>query len=128
MPSQFIRLKCEESGRVMTQRFGLKESVIESICDVLARHPEVEKAIIYGSRAKGTYKYNSDIDLTLIGDDRLTFLALTKIMDELDDLLLPYMIDLSVLSHISDPDVIDHIRRVGVVFYERKTSENDGKD
>lgn len=112
----------------MKQRFGLKESVIESICDVLARHPEVEKAIIYGSRARGTYKYNSDIDLTLVGDDRLTFLALTKIMDELDDLLLPYMIDLSVFSHISDPDVIDHIRRVGVVFYERKTSENDGKD
>lgn len=109
----------------MTQRFGLKESVIESICNVLARHPEVEKAIIYGSRAKGTYKYNSDIDLTLIGDDRLTFLALTKIMDELDDLLLPYMIDLSVLSHISDPDVLDHIRRVGAVFYERQKSERD---
>ncbi|GIV98992.1 nucleotidyltransferase domain-containing protein [Roseiflexus sp.] len=110
----------------MTLRFGLKESVIESICDVLARHPEVEKAIIYGSRAKGTYKYNSDIDLTLIGDDRLTFLALTNIMDELDDLLLPYMIDLSVLSHIGDPDVIDHIQRVGTVFYERKKSECDG--
>jgi predicted nucleotidyltransferase len=107
----------------MTQRFGLKESVVESICHVLARHPEVEKAIIYGSRAKGTHKYNSDIDLTLIGDDRLTFLALTKIMDDLDDLLLPYMIDLSVLSHISDPDVIEHIRRVGAVFYERKKSE-----
>lgn len=112
----------------MTQRFGLKESVIESICDVLARHSEVEKAIIYGSRARGTYKYNSDIDLTLSGDDRLTFLALTKIMDELDDLLLPYMIDLSVLSYISDPDVIDHIRQVGVVFYERKTSEYDRMD
>lgn len=108
----------------MTTRFGLDESVIKRICDVFARHPEVEKAIIYGSRARGTHKRRSDIDLTLTGDERLTFVALTMIMDELDDLLLPYMIDLSVLSYISDPDLLDHIRRVGVVFYERGATES----
>ena len=40
-------------------------------------------------------------------------------MDDIDDLLLPYTFDLSIFQHISDPDVIDHIRRVGVVFYEK---------
>jgi hypothetical protein len=44
---------------------------------------------------------------------------LARIDMEIDDLLLPYMVDLSILSHITDPDVIDHIRRVGVVFYSR---------
>jgi len=40
-------------------------------------------------------------------------------MNDLDDLLLPYTIDLSLFSSISDPDVIEHILRVGVVFYEK---------
>jgi len=105
----------------MTPRFGLKESVIERICDVFSRHPQVEKAILYGSRAKGNYKNGSDIDLTLNGGADLTLQVLYKIMDELDDLLLPYTFDLSIFHQISDPDVIDHIRRVGVVFYEKKT-------
>ena len=48
------------------------------------------------------------------------------ILDELDDLYLPYTFDLSILSQISDPDVIEDIQRDGVVFYERKknTREN----
>lgn len=99
-------------------KYGLKETVIQQICGVLAKHPQVEKAILYGSRAKGNYKNGSDIDLTLRGAD-LTLHVLYKIMDELDDLLLPYTIDLSIFSHISDPDVIEHIQRVGMTFYEK---------
>lgn len=40
-------------------------------------------------------------------------------MDELDNLLLPYTIDLSIYNHIGDPDVLAHIQRVGVAFYEK---------
>ncbi len=42
-------------------------------------------------------------------------------MDELDDLLLPYTIDLSIMALITDPDVLAHIQRVGITFYEAKT-------
>ncbi len=98
-------------------RFGLPESTIERICSVFARHPQVEKAILYGSRAKGNYRSGSDIDLTLCGGAELTLPVLAGIMNELDDLLLPYTIDLSVLAGIDDPDVVDHIRRVGIIFY-----------
>ena len=41
-------------------------------------------------------------------------------VDEIDDLLLPYTMDLSIFNQISDPDVIGHIRRVGVTFYEKQ--------
>lgn len=104
----------------MALRFGLKETTIQKICGVLAKFPQVEKAILYGSRAKGNYKNGSDIDLTLTGGADLTLQILTRIMNDLDDLLLPYTIDLSIFDHISDPDVIDHIRRVGVPFYEKQ--------
>jgi predicted nucleotidyltransferase len=48
-------------------RFGLPESAIARICAVFAAHPEIEKAVLYGSRAKGNFKPGSDIDLTLYG-------------------------------------------------------------
>jgi predicted nucleotidyltransferase len=99
-------------------KFGLKESTIEKISGVFAKYPEVEKVIVYGSRAKGNFKSGSDIDLTM-GGARLTHQLLLKLMGELDDLLLPYKIDLSILDNIGNPDLVDHIRRVGVTFYER---------
>jgi len=106
----------------MTLRFGLKESVIQGINTVLAHHPQVDRAVLYGSRAKGNYKNGSDIDLTLYGGPNLTLKVLYRIMDEIDDLLLPYIIDLSIFNTINDPDVIEHIRRVGVTFYEKRAS------
>ena len=103
-------------------KYGLKDSTIHKIQSVLACHPEVGKAILYGSRAMGNYKNGSDIDLTLCGAG-LTRKVLYRIMDELDDLLLPYMIDLSILDNIRDPDLRDHIQRVGVTFYARDDAQ-----
>ncbi|SDB56981.1 Predicted nucleotidyltransferase [Desulfonatronum thiosulfatophilum] len=97
--------------------YGLQRSTVQQINNILARHPKVRKAMLYGSRAKGTQKTGSDIDLTLIGD--LDLKELYLIMDELDDLLLPYSIDLSLYHDIDDPDVVEHIQRVGKVFYEQ---------
>lgn len=105
----------------MTHLFGLNEKTIRQICDVFANYPQVEKAILYGSRAKGNYKTGSDIDLTLCGGADLTLGILYKIMDDLDELLMPYTIDLSIFMQIKDPEVIEHIRRVGVTFYEAQS-------
>jgi predicted nucleotidyltransferase len=100
-------------------RFGLKENVIQQIRTVLARYPQVERAILYGSRAKGNYRSGSDIDVTLLGREDLTLDVLLRIMGDIDDLLLPYTVELSILRDIHDRDLLDHIRRVGVTFYEK---------
>lgn len=98
---------------------GLSEPVIRKIRDVFKRYPQVEKAVLYGSRAKAAYKTGSDIDLTLHGGTDLTLNILLRIADDLDDLFLPYTFDLSIFRDITDPDVIGHIRRVGVTMYEK---------
>lgn len=98
-------------------KFGLKSTTIEKICTVFSQHPEVEKVILYGSRAKGNFKNGSDIDLTFKGKD-LKLSTLYKIDNELDDLLLPYTFDLSIFSHIDNADLLEHIKRVGIIFYE----------
>jgi len=99
-------------------RYGLRDEVVDAICSVLQDHPEVEVAILYGSRAKGNFKPASDIDLTLQGE-MLNSTVLNKISWELDDLLLPLTFDLSIFSQISNPDLVDHIKRVGVLFYTK---------
>jgi uncharacterized protein len=103
----------------MSSRFGLQETTLEKICTIFAKYPQVEKAVLYGSRAKGTFKRGSDIDLTLYGGTDLNLDILYKINQEFDDLPLPYTIDLSIFGQLSDPAFIEHIERVGVVFYER---------
>lgn len=97
---------------------GLPETILQKIRAVFDRYPQVEKAVLYGSRAKDTYKNGSDIDLTLCGGDDLTLNVLYNIANDLDDLLLPYTIDLSIFHDISDPDMIGNIQRVGVTVYE----------
>lgn len=96
--------------------FGLSGEVIEKIHQVFRNHPTVQKAVLYGSRALGTFRPNSDIDLTLVGE-KLTFTEQLEIDNELDDLLLPYQIDLSLFHRLDHKGLIDHIERVGKIFF-----------
>ena len=106
-------------------KYGLPERVLQKIRAVFARYPQVTKAILYGSRAKGSHKNGSDIDLTLCGDADLTLSTLYRIADDLDDLLLPYTFDVSIFHHVSDPDVLGHIGRAGVTLYEKEPRMTD---
>lgn len=99
-------------------KFGLKESVIQKIQNVFAAFPEIDEVVLYGSRAKGNFRLGSDIDLTLKGD-HIHLSVLNKISSQLDDLLLPYIFDLSVYRTIDNLALIDHISRVGVSFYKK---------
>ncbi|MCP4450951.1 MAG: nucleotidyltransferase domain-containing protein [Planctomycetes bacterium] len=96
--------------------FGLIEDTVDKIQGVFAQYPQVTEAILYGSRAKGTHRNGSDIDLTLKGEG-LDLTLINRISNAMDDLLLPYTLDLSIFSQIANPDLIEHIHRVGVVFY-----------
>lgn len=103
--------------------FGLSLAHIEAIGEVCASHPSIEELVIFGSRAKGNYQRGSDIDLTIIGSN-IGYSERLKIENELDDLLLPYKIDLSVFNELIDPNLIDHIRRVGKLFWASAAARN----
>lgn len=97
-------------------RFGLKEEIINKICQIFGNFPEVNKVILYGSRAKGNYKNGSDIDLTLIGKN-LNLEKQNQIQIALDNLMLPYSFDISLYHQIDNQDLLEHIKRVGICFY-----------
>lgn len=102
----------------MKENFGLSDTSIKKLFSVLEKKSSIQKAIIYGSRAIGNFREGSDIDMTLFGES-LVEKDLFVLLDEIDDLLLPYTIDLSIYHLLKNENLIDHIDRVGKVFYER---------
>ena len=98
--------------------FGLSARTLEKLSSVFSRHRAIESVLIYGSRAKGNYRAGSDIDLTIKGDE-IPFAEFVQIEDEIDDLMLPYTVDLSQCREIENHDLTDHIGRVGAAIYTR---------
>ena len=97
----------------LTDSYGLKEKDWDSILSTINASEKVEQIILYGSRAMGNYKHNSDIDLVVVGKE-ISFLELANIENALDDPLLPYKMDLSLYHTIDNPDLIAHNNRVGI--------------
>ena len=97
---------------------GLKERNRAKIRQVLASHPGVERAVLFGSRATGTYRPGSDVDLALAGDG-LTHSDLGVIGAAMEATTVPQIVDLVLWSSIGNRGLADHIRTVGVEFYIR---------
>ncbi len=102
--------------------FGLKEETVARISNILSKYAEVEEAIIYGSRAKGSFKPGSDIDISLKGQ-AVDLHVLNKISLDLDELPIPYTIDVSIYERIDNSELRDHIDRVGKLLYKRQERE-----
>ena len=100
-------------------KFGLEKEQIAEINEIISSWSKIEQVIIFGSRAKGNYRPGSDIDLAIVGGE-LKFDDLLEISIELGYLNHPMKYDLVLYHQIDDNDVIDHIRRVGILFYEKR--------
>lgn len=101
------------------ENFGLDKNIIDNICNVLAKYEEVERACIFGSRARGDYKKTSDIDIVLYGD-KLTHTLNTKIFYDLEELYIIYKIDLINFNSLKDGEKLkESIINEGVEFYAK---------
>jgi uncharacterized protein len=104
----------------ISTEFGLTQQTVEKIQSVFIQFGRLDRAVIYGSRAKGNFRNGSDIDLTLFGDE-LTHSDLREIENRLDDLYLAYSFDISLFKSISNPELVQHIERVGKEFFIKRT-------
>jgi predicted nucleotidyltransferase len=91
--------------------FGLSQTELEAIRRVIAAHPAVREAVIFGSRALGRQNPRSDVDLALSGD--LAPLEAESIALELEELPIPVQFDVRALDAIRHPGLRAHIARVG---------------
>ncbi|MDO9106376.1 MAG: nucleotidyltransferase domain-containing protein [Methylovulum sp.] len=104
-------------------KLGLSAATLDKLNSVFKRHNAIGSVLVYGSRAKGNYRPGSDIDLTIKGRV-LEFAELMQIEDQIDDLFLPYTVDVSQYALLSNSDLIEHIDRVGVAVYDRDAEFN----
>jgi len=100
----------------MARQYGLPVEAIAKLHAVFSSNSGIKKATLYGSRAMGNYRTGSDIDLC-IESDSLDLTALFTIEHQIDELLLPWKVDLSLKSAIDNPDLIAHIEEKGIQFY-----------
>jgi len=100
-------------------KYGLENHTVMAIQGVFKAFVKIDKVILYGSRALNSYREGSDIDLTIKGID-ISIQYLQQIELDLEELMLPYQIDLSIFNHIANKNLIDHIQRVGIEFYTKE--------
>jgi len=99
----------------VNNKFGLPERTIKELLEYFKSKPEIEKVIIYGSRAKGTYKNGSDIDFAIWTTNG----SIAQIAAELEDLPTPYMFDVTDYNTLSHENLKKNIDTDGIVFYKK---------
>ena len=99
-------------------KFGLEQHIIDKMIAVFEQNPKVDKAFVFGSRAKGNYRPDSDIDIALKGPDLNTddIIAMSVAFEEKG---ITHKIDLINYNTIKEPELKDNIDRVGIEFYSR---------
>ena len=104
----------------MKNKFGIYEKSFSLILDTLSQFYDIDKALIFGSRAKGNFKKGSDIDIAVYGEemDKNRALDLSAALNE--RIPSPYFCDVVAPVFLENQNLVEHINRVGIVFYERK--------
>lgn len=103
---------------------NLPKTVIEKINGVFCKYPEINTVILYGSRAKGNHRLGSDIDLCIKSTD-LSYTKFLRLQNEIEELSLPWKIDLSLHQDIDNQELLKHIQTVGLVFYQKLLFNTD---
>jgi len=97
-------------------QFGLKEGDLEVIIQMLMKFPEIEKAKIFGSRAKGNHQAGSDVDIVIWTKNNISAWELPGILNE--ETLLPYKFDVLNYHEIANAELKEHINRAGIKIYQ----------
>lgn len=98
---------------------GLEERDIKNITDALKELPEIEEVILFGSRAKKTHKKASDVDLAIKGKN-ISEKTIKRFSSKLnEELPLPYFVDIIHYETIKSNDLLEHIKRVGEVIFNK---------
>ena len=108
----------QDTTMKLNERIGITENEFSILINIISKFENVEKGVVYGSRAKGTHKPFSDVDLTLEGEN-LSSDDILHIADMLEESPLPYLFDLSNFNTLTNQNLISHIERCGIIIFQR---------
>jgi type I restriction enzyme S subunit len=99
-------------------KFGLEQHIIDNLISVFEQNSKVDKAYIFGSRAKGNYRTDSDIDIAIKGQE-ITTDDIISMSVAFESKGITFKIDLINYHTIKEPDLKDHIDRISIELYSR---------
>ncbi len=104
-------------------KYGFKDTEWEIIQQILKNAENVEKAVLFGSRAMNTFKPMSDVDIVVYGDN-IKHSDIVKLETAFEDSDLPQMFDIVRFKSIKSEELIKHIEKYGVIVFERGIVKN----
>ena len=121
-------METKASSPTPLNQYGISDRTWKSVISSLDNIEIIEKVILFGSRAKGSFRIGSDIDLALIAEQELDYKKLLRIYGALERLELLYKIDVVDLQQTGlNPNFVDHINRVGIIAFDRHHPERVGQ-
>ena len=96
---------------------GLSERSIQTLYSIFGKYPDISEVHLFGSRAKGNFKAGSDIDLAIMNKGILTK-TVSRVLSDCAESSLPVAVDLVDFNGLTNPEFIEHIKRIGVLFYK----------
>jgi predicted nucleotidyltransferase len=95
-------------------KLGLSEKHFQLIVETL-KQANIDRAMVFGSRAKGNWRENSDIDIAVFGEG----VNVGSLVAQLDELPMPYKFDIVDYNNINSCALREHIDRVGIEIYTK---------
>lgn len=95
---------------------GIPERTKNELLNYFKSKPEIEKVVLYGSRAKGKFHNGSDIDFAIWTDEHN---KISSILDDLEDLPTPYKFDVTDYKILTHQGMKNSIDTDGILFYQK---------
>ena len=95
----------------------IDDKLLYNMNNIFKSHKEIEKIILFGSRAENREEYNSDIDLSVVGD--FDFLFCERLKEELSE--LETLLKFDVINHndINNNELKNNIEKYGKIIYNK---------
>nr|WP_307730296.1 nucleotidyltransferase domain-containing protein [Duganella violaceicalia] len=94
----------------------MSESILDSLCEVFSRYSTIDSVMVYGSRAAGTYRPQSDIDLAVFAPT-MSERDFGNLWNALDDLPILFRLDVIHWDHVTNDKLKQHARQHGALLY-----------
>lgn len=116
-------MNVEFQGVVYMNRFGISDDIFNELVSSFKNDVLLQKAYVFGSRARGNYTDRSDLDIAVLGNN-ISSRQLNLLKDRLDNLNTVINFDIIDANKIKKKVMLDNILKEGVLIYDRDDKGN----
>jgi uncharacterized protein len=97
-------------------KFNIKQEWIDILYNIFEKTENLDKVILFGSRARGDHKLRSDIDLAI---QTVNIKASNYIINKIEESNILLKVDIIDLNYVESNKFLENVKNQGIVFWER---------